>query len=184
MALREKLYTVDEFLKIARAEENQAKRLELLEGVIVELPLASQSHSALTMRIASYLSAFVDEHDLGFVTGPGVGYQLTDNTIQRPDISFISKGRHSKLSGTVFPEPPDLAVEVICPDELYTPVARKLWLYQTYGTRIIWVVDLKYRVITVRLLSGKIQSLQGDDMLDGGDVLPGFTLPVRDIFRV
>ena len=183
MARREKLYSVDEFLEIARAEENQAKRLELDEGMIVEMPPSSQKNTVIAMRIGRLLGNFVDERDLGYVTGPDGGFQLSSNTVRQPDVAFISKARHPDLDGVVFPLAPDLVVEVMSPTEDIWP---KVNQYFAAGTRLVWTVDVKDETISVWQLAAQgglhVQTYSAGNIIDGGDVLPGFMLPLRDVF--
>lgn len=102
---------------------------------------------------------------------------------RQPDAAFISKPDSSDLEGTYFTVAPDLAVEVVSEDE---DILKKAHEYLTAGTKIVWAVYAQDRTVYVMTLNdkGAIVSLPftGDDILDGGDVLPGFKLPVRDIF--
>jgi Uma2 family endonuclease len=97
-------------------------------------------------------------------------------------VAFISRARQPQLPREGFnPIPPDLAVEVISPSDSYSDVSRKVQRYLRHGTALVWVVDPETQTVMVHTpTSAKPFGLE--DTLDGGDVLPGFKLAVRDIF--
>jgi Uma2 family endonuclease len=103
-----------------------------------------------------------------------------------PDAAFISKERHSELSGVAFPLAPDLAVEVISPGKNSNDVLEKVKQYIDAGTHIVWTVFPLDHVVYVWTPSGddslNMRVVRLDDALDGGDVLPGFTVPLRKVF--
>ncbi|MEO8612365.1 MAG: Uma2 family endonuclease [Chloroflexota bacterium] len=179
---REKLYTAEEFWDIAQLPENQDKRLELEDGVIVEMGSSSPANTVTAMRIGYFLNGFVIPHDLGYVTGADGGFKVGPKRVRQPDVGFISKVRALKLPKR-FDLAPDLAVEVVSPDE---DVFKKAKEYIRSGTRIVWAVYADEKVVDVitPTQDGEfhVQELTINDVLDGGDVLPGFSLPVRDIF--
>src|SRR5258708_35645994 len=117
MTVQEKLYTIQEFWEIAQLSENEDKRLELIDGVILVMPPSSNKNTVVAFRVARFLGNHVDEHDLGYVTGADGGFELGQKTVLIPDVGYISKERAGKLVGNVFPVAPDLAVEVISPSE-------------------------------------------------------------------
>jgi Uma2 family endonuclease len=179
---QERLYTTDEFREIARLPENEGRRLELDEGVIIDMGSSSPTNSVVAMRIGYYLNAFVIPHDAGFVSGADGGYQLAPRKVRQPDVGFVSKARLPAL-GDEFGLAPDLAVEVVSPNE---DVFKKATEYLRAGTRVVWAVYPDERTVYVFRLDedGSLRSLPFgiDDTLEGGEVLPGFALPVRDIF--
>jgi Uma2 family endonuclease len=76
---------------------------------------------------------------------------------------------------------PDLAVEILSPDDRMTRVQRKVRFYLANGVRLLWLIDPDNRIVTVMSTPDQSLVLTEDDELDGGDVLPGFRVPVRDI---
>ena len=186
MSVQEKLYTVDEFLEIVNAPENAHKRLELIDGVIVEMPSSSPLNTVIAGRIIYFLNAFVLPDNLGFVSVPDGGFALSPHHTRMPDAAFISRERMPELTGNVFPVAPDLAIEVISPSETARRVNDKIALYLQFGTRLVWAVYPKDQKVDVWRSAPDggmiVHTLAIDDTLDGGDVLPGFTLPVRDVF--
>lgn len=182
MLLREKLYTAEEFFEIAALPENEDKRLELDDGVIVEMAGSSPINTVTAMRIGTFVNNFVMPRDLGYVTGADGGFKLAPKRVRQPDVGFISKARVPKLPKR-FDIAPDLAIEVVSEDEDIFKKARE---YLRAGSKIVWAVYPDEKTVYAMRLDedGGIRSLPYDinAILDGGDVLPGFTLPVKDIF--
>ncbi len=183
MVLREKTYTAEEFFEIARLPENEEKRLELDDGVIVDMGSSSRVNTITAMRIAYFLNAHVIPNRLGFVTGPDGGFKLASGRVRRPDVGFIARSHEIELVGVEFDFAPDLAVEVVSPDE---DVFKKANEYLRSGGQLVWAVYTDEQMVYVMRLSADGSLLSTpfgmNDTLDGGDVLPHFTLPVRDIF--
>ncbi len=183
MVVQEKLYTAEEFWEIASQPENDGRRLELDEGVIVEMAPSSQENTVIAARLIYFLSAHILAKGLGYVTAPDGGFKLGASKARQPDAAFLSKARHAELGDSVFPVAPDLAVEVVSPNE---DVFKKVNEYLRAGTHLVWVVYPDEMTVYVCRLDdeGNLRShpVGVEGILDGGDVLPGFTLPVRDIF--
>src|SRR3954462_11143962 len=116
MVLREKLVMAEEFFEIARLPENDEKRLELDDGEIVEMAESSPINTVTAVRISTFINIVVMAHNLGYVTGADGGFKLAEKRVRQPDVGFISKGRMPKLPRR-FTIAPDLAVEIVSPDE-------------------------------------------------------------------
>ncbi len=185
MALREsqKLYTVEEFEEIAALAENEERRLELDDGVIVEMAPSSFLNTVTTGRIIYYLNAVIIPGNLGYLTVPDGGFRLSPVRVRQPDIGYISNTHGLKVEGVVIPMTPDLAVEVVSPDE---DVFKRAKEFIRAGTRIVWAVYAEDRTIAVFTPAEgsefRVRELTINDMLDGGDVLPDFSIPVAQIF--
>ena len=186
MVAQERLYTAEEFWEIAQQPENADKRLALVDGEIIEMPPSSQVNTVIAGRIGYFLNAVVIPNNLGYVTEADGGFTLTEHNARQPDVAFISKKQHPTLDGVTFPVAPDLAVEVISPSESSNDVLRKVQIYIDAGTRLVWAVypvDKKVHVWKPSAEGGlNVQIFGIDATLESGDVLPGFTLCVRDIF--
>lgn len=182
MALREQTMTVEAFWEMARAPENEGRRLELADGEIVEMAASKPENTVIAGRIIYYLNAYVIPRNAGYVTVPDGGFRLSDRTVRQPDAAFVSKTRLPRLPKE-FRLAPDLAVEVVSPNE---DVLKKVNEYLRAGTALVWAVYAEDKqVYTFHLdAEGRLigTPLGIDDMLDGGAVLPGFALPVSDIF--
>jgi Uma2 family endonuclease len=116
-----------------------------------------------------------------------MGYQCfpaSPEKIRRPDVSFIAKERLSKdlLAHGYIYIAPDLAVEVLSPNDLAYEVDQKVDEYLSAGVRLIWIVNPEKRTVTIHRPSGTVTKLNDQDVVDGEDVLPGFRCPVHEFF--
>jgi Uma2 family endonuclease len=157
---------------------------ELVDGVLVEKAMGLME-SAVAMELGRRLGNFVDADDLGIVTGAGGTLRLMPRLVRIPDVSFIS---WSQLPNHEYPsEPiptlyPDLAVEVLSEGNTKGEMRLKLKEYFLAGTRLVWFVDPETRTAQVFTSPEAPVTLTEHDTLDGGDVLPGFTLPLKELF--
>jgi Uma2 family endonuclease len=160
--------------------------LELIEGVLYPMPPAGGKHGSVTSILTMHVQYHVSQHNLGYVTAAETGYRLAEKTVLAPDIGFIRAERiPAELPDGFVPFAPDLAVEVMSPGNSASEMSRKVALFFQHGTRLIWVVhpnDRKVDVYHPADDGAKIQFLGMDDTLDGGDVLPGFSLAIRELF--
>ncbi len=127
-------------------------------------------------------------HRLGRVFATGTGFLLTTDpdTVRAPDAALISRAR-TAATGTVtgyWPGAPDLAAEVISPDDLYTEVEEKVAAWLEHGTQMVIVIDPRRRTVAVHRSATQVRHLTVADTIDGEDVVPGWTLPVRDLFAM
>ncbi len=186
MFIDEKVLTAAEFWVIAQLPENAHRRLELMDGEIINMPPSRQINTTIAMLIGYWLNAFVIPRKLGYVSGADGGYTITESNAFQPDAAFISKARHQKLNGVEFPVAPDIAFEVISPSESSNDVEKKVRYYLAAGTSIVFTVYPDSRTVYrwVTSADGKVQgdALTENDVIDRGDALPGFSVPVRDIF--
>lgn len=183
MLVEHKTYTQTEFATIANLPENANKILELIDGEIVEKMASNPLSSRISVRISRHMDIFAEDNDLGYVTGEAGGYIISPKDMFAPDVAFISKARQAQLPYHGFnPIPPDLAVEVVSPSDSYVDIAKKVRTYLRYGTRLVRVVEPETQTVTVHAADGSVTVVDIDGVLDGGEVLPGFKLPVRSIF--
>ncbi len=186
---QEKIYTADDFWEISHSPENQDKRLELVEGVIYEMSPAGGKHGEIAMEIGMFIRLYVKEHRLGRVTAAETGYILFKNpdgkdTVRAPDVGFVAMERAPDgLPKGYVPFAPDLAVEVISPGNTAGDIHNKMLELLRAGTRIVWIIYPDSQTVVVHTPEGA-KTLEINDTLDGGDVLPGFTLPVKDVFAI
>lgn len=162
---------------------------ELIDGEVVEVPPAITRHGVIVTMIARLLGDHVAQHDLGIVATGDVGYVLRRNPdrLRAPDVSFLAR---DNPVGADLPEhgfsegAPTLAVEVVSPDDRASKVQIKVQHFLEAGTRQVWVVWPHERRMSVYTLDGGVRELGPDAELDGGDVLPGFTARVGDLFEI
>ena len=172
--------SIEEFEKIAALPENRDKHLEYIGGQIVEVVSNSLS-SQIAIRMAAKISVHVETNDLGYVTGADGGYRVSGGDYM-PDVGFISKVRHPKRPrDTWVPLAPDLAVEVISPTDRARDIADKVANYINAGT-LVWYFYPDEQEIKVYEPGKPARTLGINDALDGGKVLPGFKVALKDIF--
>ena len=160
------------------------KRVELVRGLLVVRELPGMRHARVAMDLALALGAHVRAAALGRVYAEA-GFKLASNpdTVRGPDIAFISRGRIPDPEPTGFAGfAPDLVVEVISPGDRAGEVLAKVADWISAGTRVVWVLDPARRVARVYRADGTEQILTADESLDGGDVVPGFSCSLREIF--
>ena len=127
------------------------------------------------------MAVFVRQNKLGYVSGADGGYQIGSERYI-PDCAFISKKRYPKpILEAYISVPPDLAVEVLSPSNTPDEMAIKVDNYLRAGV-VVWVVNADLQRVTVHRPDAAPKTFGIDETLEGGSILPGFTLPVRDIF--
>ena len=169
-------------------ENPKVWRYELVEGELVEVSPAGMVHTLIVGLVYRLLANHADEHDLGLVIVDGLGYVLERNpdTLRVPDVSFVSRNRLPETgpSGSFADIVPDLVVEVVSPGNTAAELRRRTRDYIAAGVRIIWIAwpeDLSVSVYTENLVAIE---LDATDRLDGGDVLPGFSVTVAELFDI
>jgi len=160
---------------------------ELIDGELVLMTPAGLESSSLGLRIGRIVGNFVDAHDLGMMTGADGGYVLFPDrqTLRAPDVGFIQKDRIPPVEElSRFPRlAPDLAIEVLSPSDKMVDALSKVTMYLQAGVRTVWLVDPAKRKVTIFLPDEPLTTLGVGESLNGGKVLPGFTVPVAEIFR-
>lgn len=159
---------------------------ELIDGELVEVTPASDEPSSTGMTIGFLLLQHVRPEGLGRVYGADGGFVLFPDrdTVLVPDVSFVSADRAPQgAARKKIPRlAPDLAVEVLSPSDRMADVLAKIALYLDAGVRLVWLVDPSSQTVTIFRPDAMPTKLGAADMLDGDAVLPGFTVPVAEIF--
>src|SRR5262245_20116683 len=160
---------------------------ELWEGELRTVPGAGGTASQLAGMIFVLLWPFVSSRNLGMLTTADGTYILVHDplTIVVPDVAFV---RWERLPGRVSPDgyipvPPDLAIEVRSPSDRRGDIDAKLARYRTARVPLVWWVDPRHRTVELYRDGVLVAELRDGDVLDGEDILPGFTLPVSQIFE-
>jgi Uma2 family endonuclease len=164
--------------------DRHGRLFELIDGTLVEKAMGWKE-SELAIVIATLLRNFVAEHRLGKVFGPDGMVRLEPAQIRIPDVAFISKQRFAGRAltpGAFWELGCDLAVEVISPSNTRREMERKLSDYFAAGVRLVWLVYFKTREVVVHTSPNQAVTLRGEDVLDGGNVLPGFSISVAELF--
>ncbi len=175
--------TIEAFDRYALLPENRERRFELINGMVVE-KMPTLLHAAVVHLISGFLFMFLRQNPIGRVYVEA-RYQLPDSThnARIPDLSFVSGTDRAVLSEGPAPYMPDMAVEVKSPDDTYREIREKAVYYLEHGTRLVWLVYPEKRLV-IALTNDSEDILTDVETLDGGEVLPGFTLAVKDIFPV
>lgn len=182
MTVEQKLMTADELLRLPRGRD----RHELVRGELRTMPPGGWDHGCEGFDFAFSLAVHVRQHALGDVVAAETGFLLTrdPDTVRSPDAAFVRADR-VPLLGTnpgYIEGAPDLAVEVISPNDLYTEVDEKVAAWLEHGTRLVFVVNPRRKTVAVRRADGSVAVVGMADTLEGEDVVPGWTLPIRDLF--
>jgi Uma2 family endonuclease len=160
-------------------------RCELLRGELIMMSPAGARHGRIVANITGPLIVFVKQKALGRVYGAETGFWIgrKPDTVRAPDVAFVSNDR---LGGEpergFFEGPPDLAVEVLLPEDRPGEVAAKVQDWLAAGCRLVWVVDPQTQSVPIHRHGGTGVVLGAEDQLGGEDLVPGFTLPVTEIF--
>lgn len=156
-------------------------RCELIRGELVMMVPPGGEHGEIANEIAHRLTLFVKSRGLGRVLAEA-GFVLSrdPDTVRAPDVAFLRAGR-ARGRGYL-QNAPDLAVEVLSPDDRPGYVRRKIGEWLLGGTHAVWVVDPRKRTVTVHEPTAEPRVLGEADTLRGDDALPGFVIAVREIF--
>ncbi len=169
---------------VIRIEAEENRLFELVDGVLVEKAMGA-SQSLLAIHLSFLLKLFLQDQDLGVVLGADGMMRLRSRLVRIPDVSFIS---WDQIPSGEFPsEPipdlyPDLAVEVLSNSNTVREIDRKLQEYFEAGCRLAWIIDPVTRTADVYTAADHCTHLRVSQSLDGGDVLPGFKLPLKELF--
>jgi Uma2 family endonuclease len=177
--------TVDELLTLP----DDGYIYEVVEGVLVRVVGSGEEAARLALRLGGRLEAYASDHRIGGVTGADGVYKFPGaETGLVPDVGFYRAERRSEIVDRTKPIPfaPDLAVEVVSPDQTLRAMATKVRRYLRAGTRLVWVVWPQSGHVDVwraDVVTGPVRALTMNDSLDGEDVIPGFSYPVAELFR-
>ncbi|MCC6790972.1 MAG: Uma2 family endonuclease [Thermomicrobiales bacterium] len=161
-------------------------RLELIKGELHDVNPSGTESSMIAMFLAETVGPFVRSRKLGIVTDAQGGYILSRNpdTVVAPDIGYVRRQRIPQGHDftTFFPAPPDIAIEVVSLTDRTAEILGKVTMYADAEVPLVWVVYPKQRAVTVHVLGEPPRTLHEGELLDGGEILPGFSLAVSEIF--
>ncbi len=164
----------------------ERKRFELIDGRLVERHMSTWAN-LIAGNLISALGTFCAAHKLGYVLPGNNEYQCfpwAPRQVRKPDVSFIRRGRltMAQMERGFTRVAPDLAVEVVSPNDLFDEIDERLEDFLRAGTALVWVVSLKTRLVYVHRANGSVAKVRADQELDGEDVLPGFRCRVASLF--
>jgi Uma2 family endonuclease len=169
---------------LIRLWKSEGRMCELVDGTLVAKPMA-WDESNIAGWILTAINTYLLEHPIGMTGGEQGMLKLMPGLVRAPDVSFVSWSQIPDRMARRRPIPavyPDLAVEVLSKGNTRRELARKRKEYFRVGTRLVWQVNPRKRTVDVYTAPDTFTTLAESDSLDGGEVLPGFRLPVRNIF--
>ncbi len=162
---------------------DDGRKYELVDGEAKEVP-AGVEHDAIVAHIIVLLAPFVK--NLGFLTASSAGFRMVTGNIRSPDVSFVLRERlpEGKPPKGFMDGAPDLAIEVISPNEDWADMGRKLGEYFMSGAKQVWLIDPDAVTVTVYKSLTDVQVFHANDEIAGGDLLPEFRCKVADLIAV
>ena len=174
--------TADDLLRM----KEDGFRTELVRGELRKMSPAGHQHGRIALNVSASLFQHTRRHNLGTVYAAETGFLLAadPDLVRAPDAAFIRRERVEAAGEEegFWRGSPDLAVEVISPFDSYAEVEEKVGDWLDAGTRMVLVVNPRTSTASVYRSRDDIHILTTDDVLDGGDVVPGWAVPVGDLF--
>ena len=182
MVVETKLITSEAFFDFIALPENRDKHFERISGRIIEKMVSGGSASIIAILISRYLVEAIYDLGLGIVSGADGGY-IVSGEQYIPDVAVVlhksqPQRTYERGYNTIAP---DLAVEVLSPTDRQKDLATKIINYTLAGT-VVWAIDPEDQTVTVYVPEKLPQTLTVNDTLTGGDVIPEFSVPIKNIF--
>jgi Uma2 family endonuclease len=180
------LMTVEQLAELS-GEHDRYKLAELDEGELVEMAAATARHTLQVMRLAELMLPFVRQRSLGKIYGPDGGFILArdPDILVCPDVAFVRQSRVPPGNpDDFFPGAPDLAVEIFSKTDTVPRLMRKVRQYFRHGAHTVWILYPAKIQIQVLESSGNDRLLSGDDVLESPELLPGFSVSVKEVFEL
>ncbi len=161
------------------------KEYEIVDGIPEEKEMAGARHGRVGTKLLARLSMFAEENDLGVVYGPDTTFKMERNE-RLPDISFVSIDRIPEDGDPegIWQIAPDLAVEVISPNDIYTKVMNKVFDYLDEGVKQVWLIYPERKLLTIYSSMTESETLTENDLLTCEELLPGFRCKIGDLFTL
>jgi Uma2 family endonuclease len=184
MAIQPKLYTVAEFERFIALPEHRDRFFELIHGEIVE-KVPTEEHGLIAGNIYGFLWQYTRQSGIGrAVIGVRVRAPEDDYNSRQPDLAvFTDTTRPVVTRGPVL-QIPDVVVEVKSPDDTYASMRERAAYYLEHGARLVWLIYPAKSLVEVYHQGADSDILTSADTLQGETVLPGFALPVQEIFAL
>lgn len=174
-----KLYTAEEFAELPTG----GMPCELVRGVVEVREGPEHPHAYTAAQITHAIMNYLDTNPIGVLLLPA-NYRTErgPDTVRVPDISFVTYERLNPESRLFFEGSPDLAIEVLSPSNSSREMVQKMHEYFATGSRMVWLADPQRRTVAIHALEATPYMIGGHEILDGGDVLPGFRAPINKFF--
>ena len=183
MVTTEKLLTAEDLWTLPADDRSY----ELVRGELVEMVPAGGTHGIVASEVGSILRNFVKAHDLGYCFAAETGFILArdPDIVRAPDAAYLSWDRvPDNPPASYWPVAPDLAVEVVSPNDRADDLQGRITDFLEHGTRLVWVIYPETQTAVVYYPDGRARLLSRDEALDGEAVLPGLTIPLADLFLI
>lgn len=181
IASERKIWTDEEFMALP-----EDGRYELVNGKLVNLGNSGMEHGEIGSFLGGSLSLYVRSHKLGVICDSSTAFTMKIGNKRSPDVSFIAKERLQgvkRLPKGYFQGSPDLAVEILSPNNTVEEIHDKIVEYFDNGTRLVWVIHPDEQYVLVYHSPSPDRLLRLADSLDGEEVVPGFSLAVAELFE-
>jgi len=178
-----KVWTDEEFMALPK----DGHRYEIVNGELVDMGSSGALHGYVCSLLVAALASYVLPKKLGVILDSSTAFKMKNGNRRSPDISFFAKERlqgMTELPTGFLDGAPDLAIEVLSPGNTVEEIHDKLVEYFENGTRLAWIIHpSEHYVLVYRSSQEPDRLLKSTDFLDGEDVIPGFTLPVAELFQ-
>ena len=164
--------------------EMPGKSTELVRGHLVVSEPPGARHGSISARLTYLLGSHVYASELGILFAQDTGFKLESHpdTVRAPDVAFVSYPRAGQIPGRGYaPFAPDLAVEILSPNDRFGELLAKIGQLLTAGTRLVWVINPSRAQAVVYRANGDVEIIGRDGVLDGEDVLPGFHCTIAEV---
>lgn len=177
-----KIWTDDDFMALS----SDGHRYELIDGKPFDMGNSGMEHGGIGSFLGGLLAIYVRQHKLGIVCDSSTAFTLKSGNKRSPDVSFVAKTRLQGLKRPprgFFGGSPDLAVEILSPNNTVEEIHAKIVEYFENETRLVWVVHPDEKYVLVYHAPEPDRLLRLQDRLDGEDVIPGFSVAVAELFE-
>jgi len=177
-----KIWTDDELMSLP-----DGNRYELINGELVDMGNSGALHGYTCSILVMVLMNYILPRKLGIILDSSTAFTMQNGNKRSPDISFLSKEKLQgleELPDGFLDGAPDLAIEVLSPNNTIAEIHQKIVEYFENGSRLVWVINLKqHYVLVYRSAKEPDRLLKQSDMLDGEEVIAGFTMPLSELFQ-
>lgn len=181
IASQKKVWTDEEFMALS----SDGGHYELVNGELIDMGNSGMEHGYLASILSFYLSGYIISRKLGVICDSSTAFTMKSGNKRSPDLSFVAKERLQglkRLPKGFLVGAPDLAVEVILPSNTFEEIHNKLVEYFDSGAKLVWVINPDEQSVLVYRQPQPDKLLKLTDSLDGEEVIPGFTLPLAELF--
>jgi Uma2 family endonuclease len=177
-----KVWTDEEFMALSK----DGHRYEVVNGELIDMGNSGMEHGYVACILVAALTTVVQQNKLGAVCDSSTAFTLKNDNKRSPDGSFVAKERLKGLKRPprgCFQGSPDLAVEILSPNNTIEEIHTKIVEYFENDTRLVWLIHPDEKYVLVYHSPEPDQFLRPQDRLDGEAIIPGFSMAVADLFE-